>query len=526
MPAAGSIRSTDGQVSRWGVAATTLGVALILVVTLFPYDFTSSHGAVTVTYSPHISPDDTSAQFPSILSTVIDCLNNVLLFAPLGFALACLTRNGRFRGWRRLCAICVGGACISLGAESLQLLLPSRLPSLRDVLANTLGTLFGLVVFSFWGEQLLVKASSLPGRLRGVLTPRAVTIAFVVYAAAILVVAIPLQREAGLRNWNETFPLLIGNERTGNRPWRGIVYDLQIMDRALEAREVPRGFPERGLFPLLNGPPLVSYQWRNGQMFQAQAEDLPELVWKAKPPQPRRQDGLVLDGTAWLEMTSPPSSLIQRLKATSQFSLSTVIATSDPTQRGPARIVSLSADPYRRNFTLGQEGSHLVFRLRTPITGENGMKPELIAPHIFSDTRPHHIVITYDGTSLVLFVDGLRHPHAVELTPGATIFSHFMPLNPYDLRGYNTVYYGLMFIPIGILATLIGELMRRQSVVIIFVGWAGVLLIPLFLEILLSNLSGRSVSLHNVIISVLLVSAPPIFWSAYSRLTHQSVRAA
>jgi outer membrane protein assembly factor BamB len=50
--------------------------------------------------------------------------------------------------------------------------------------------------------------------------------------------------------------------------------------------------------------------------------------------------------------------------------------TDDARQTGPARILTFSSDPYHRNFTLGQEGDRVVFRLRTPETGENGMNPE------------------------------------------------------------------------------------------------------------------------------------------------------
>jgi len=39
------------------------------------------------------------------------------------------------------------------------------------------------------------------------------------------------------------------------------------------------------------------------------------------------------------------------------LTLSTTVATADTAQTGPGRIVSLSSDPYYRNFTLGQRNS-------------------------------------------------------------------------------------------------------------------------------------------------------------------------
>jgi len=511
----------------WGFGLTISSIALILVVTLFPYDFPSDNLPRALIYAPDTLPDHTSTVHPKILNTLLDFLSNVILFVPLGFGLTCLTWNRGLQGLKRLLVISVAGACLSLTAESLQLFLPSRLPSVVDTLANTLGTGLGVQVFSFWGKALVGTVSTLPWRLGQVFTLRFATIAFVGYTAAILLGAIPLQRETSLKNWDEGFPLIVGNERTGNRPWRGILYGIQIMDRAIDAREVPQGFPKSGLFPMFSGPLLFSYQWQNVQRFQAQTGDIPEFVWKPESRRGREEDGLVLDGREYLEMISPPRSLIRRLKETSQFTLSTVIATSNITQRGPARIVSLSADPDRRNFTLGQEGSHLVFRLRTPITGENGMKPELVAPNVFADTKPHHIVVTYDGSNLLLYVDGSRHPHSIELTPGATIFSYLEYLNVYDLKGYKIVYYGLSLLPLGFLATRIAELIRRTSVALMTLATCmTVLFIPFILEVLLSNVSGRPFRVHYLVVGVIFMATPLVFFHAYSRLARGSVHAA
>jgi len=516
----------DERLGRWGLAITPFSIALILVVTLFPYDFLSPHMASALIYRPQLLPDHTSAAHPNMLHAVLDFLGNVILFVPLGFGLTCLTWTKRWQRLKQLLVITVAGACLSLIVESLQLFLPSRVASMLDILANTLGTLLGVVLFSLWGEVLVDEASTLPERVGHLFTLRLVTIAFVAYAVTILLGAIPLQRGTSLKNWDEGFLLLVGNERTGDRPWRGMVYAIQIMDRAIESRELPRRFPESGLFPSFSGPLLVSYRWRNVQGFEAQAVDVPELVWKPESPRGQDEDGLVLDGRTWMETTSPPRSLIRRLKQRSQFTLSSVIATSNTAQGGPARIVSLSADPDRRNFTLGQEGSDLVFRLRTPVTGENGMKPELIAPNVFPDTKPHHIVITYDGSNLVLYVDGFRHPHGVELTPGATMFSYFEPLNIYDLKGYKIVYYGLTLLPLGILATVIAELIRRKSVLMALATCIPVLFIPLILEVLLIQVSGRPFQAYNLIVGVMFMATPPVFHRAYSRLSHWSPRAA
>lgn len=68
-----------------------------------------------------------------------DALVNIILFLPLGAALALLARRG---GW-----IVLGGCLLSCAVESAQLLLiPGRDPSIGDVLFNTLGTAAGVAL--------------------------------------------------------------------------------------------------------------------------------------------------------------------------------------------------------------------------------------------------------------------------------------------------------------------------------------------------------------------------------------------
>lgn len=93
-------------------------------------------------------------------------------------------------------------------------------------------------------------------------------------------------------------------------------------------------------------------------------------------------------------------------KSTNELTLELMLQTGDLGQDGPARIFSFSEDPYRRNFTIGQERSELRFRLRTPRTGENGMNPEsrigqLRAGEIL------HLLVTYRDGQLRAFLNGV-----------------------------------------------------------------------------------------------------------------------
>lgn len=65
-----------------------------------------------------------------------------------------------------------------------------------------------------------------------------------------------------------------------------------------------------------------------------------------------------------------------------ELSLRMRIRSAEPVQLGPARIFTISADPWFRNLTLGQEDHDLILRLRTPATSLNGI-PQYVLPDVF-----------------------------------------------------------------------------------------------------------------------------------------------
>ncbi|MGD9311244.1 MAG: hypothetical protein PVG51_19040, partial [Desulfosarcina sp.] len=78
------------------------------------------------------------------------------------------------------------------------------------------------------------------------------------------------------------------------------------------------------------------------------------------------------------------------------FSLEVWLLPANNIQGGPARIVSYSLNPNYRNFTLGQDGSDLIMRLRTNNTNLNGTEPHLVVENVFSQPKPLHIVVSYN----------------------------------------------------------------------------------------------------------------------------------
>lgn len=81
-----------------------------------------------------------------------DVLGNVVLFVPLGLALAGATGAGRPAGVRLATAGGLG-AGLSVTVEGIQLLVPGRATDVDDVIFNTLGALVG-GAFLLVGERL------------------------------------------------------------------------------------------------------------------------------------------------------------------------------------------------------------------------------------------------------------------------------------------------------------------------------------------------------------------------------------
>jgi outer membrane protein assembly factor BamB len=101
------------------------------------------------------------------------------------------------------------------------------------------------------------------------------------------------------------------------------------------------------------------------------------------------------------------AALLDACRKSGQLTVEALLTPANVTQDGPARIVTFSADAYRRNFTLGQERDSLVLRLRTPQTGENGMNPEVALTRLAPGRRVH-VVVSYSPGRLACYVDGRR----------------------------------------------------------------------------------------------------------------------
>ena len=207
------------------------------------------------------------------------------------------------------------------------------------------------------------------------------------------------------------------------------------------------GFPGSDHNPLqLAGDLEMSLQWEN-----TDATETPG------------SSGVRLDGAGWLQSTQPAAALTGSLQRANRFTLDLVITVTDTVQQGPARILSLSRDPWHRNLTLGQDGSSLVVRLRTPFSGENGTHPALVIDNCFAADREQKIRVAYDGRRLVVRDGDHRILGRLELRYGAALCRGLFHFDYYDQAGYRLAYFGLLILPLVVLVLGWGWGHRRST---------------------------------------------------------------
>lgn len=290
-----------------------------------------------------------------------DFVENMLLFVPLGAAL-----------WRRhTTAVLIYATLLSVGAETIQLWSFERYSSPYDVISNVLGALAGAQAWRRFASSRETNPVTLN-----------VTRAWI--AAALLAITLLLvlwnlpTRSSAISTWDTTYPLLLGNERTGDRAWRGTISTLTLLPSALTHAE-SRALSTPG------------------------ANEMAKRETAYVAPSP-----FVLDGGAGVVLSDNASqTFAEQAKRNNAFTVITRFETASLFQEGPARLVTFSTDPFHRNFDLGQEGRTLVFRIRTPITGLNGFDFQTVTAPLLQARKSTRVVASYDGAVARIYMDGV-----------------------------------------------------------------------------------------------------------------------
>ena len=172
---------------------------------------------------------------------------------------------------------------------------------------------------------------------------------------------------------------------------------MRIYNRALDATQVSN---------LYNGLPIGPGAGPGTVVLDTSGYSAPLDLTIAEPADIQWLAGTGLHVIADTKIVSPgpATKLFNALTATNKMTLEAIFTPQDVSQGGPARIVSYSADPSVRNFTLGQSQTRYDQRLRTTTTSSNGI-PSTTSDYVLT-TAPQHVVVTYNGGEVRLYRNG------------------------------------------------------------------------------------------------------------------------
>lgn len=123
----------------------------------------------------------------------------------------------------------------------------------------------------------------------------------------------------------------------------------------------------------------------------------------------RRSKGtLEVFGKTIIRSDKPPSRIIEMVRRSGELTIEAWIRPANTSQKGPARIVTLSRSGTERNFTLGQDGDKYDVRFRTSTTSANGI-PSLTAESRSATVELTHVVYTRDRTGKAkIYINGKK----------------------------------------------------------------------------------------------------------------------
>jgi hypothetical protein len=281
-----------------------------------------------------------------------DVVQNFVLYMPLGIALR------RWSVWR----VAIVAGALSFLIESAQVWQLGRFASPVDLGINLAGAVVAAALSRRFGDS---SAGSGCACVRITASSWSVVGALGLVVLAGLSTFPKVQAASSLPNWNTSYPLLLGNERTSGRPWRGRIEETEVF--------VP-----------------------------ASLRDSAKSAFSYRPTGRISLDG----GPAIALPTDAAKSFAEAAIGARAFGVRLTIATADIGQSGPARLISFSSDTLNRNFDLGQSGRRLIFRIRTPVSGSNGEEHRAESAPVLAVGRSIAVLARYDGSVARIYVDG------------------------------------------------------------------------------------------------------------------------
>jgi glycopeptide antibiotics resistance protein len=484
---------------RWSLKLLLASVLLVLICTLYPFNFAVGES----------NPLKQVAIGFTNRTNLQDLLANVILFIPLGFSVASLLHSANLRSIDKLAIVLSTGAALSSMVELLQVFLPARTPTYSDVLTNVMGAGLGWLGFQLGGIPLFTRMSrwmDVFSRWEKKLTQGQLLITF--FGATLLTFGTAVALQTGtLSNWNSAYPMILGNNQSGQRAWEGTIATVLIADRAVSGLEANR-LLAGNVSAVFNASSLLSIYAVSGRApYRDQTGLSPDLIWRGQPPLAATVPPLTPNH--WLATDGAVTGMNQRLTQSSEFTLVTTVTPATLNHNYFARFLSIAASPNEYNLVLGQVGQLLFFWLRTTRNAAVNQMPNGFIGGIFTVGMPRKLVLTYAGLSVRLYTDASPVPYTFDLTS----------------VNYRIGLLSLIFAPLGMILALIAKRLQQPLPLQIILIGSAVVLLPYLLEVALVWQSGRSVSRSNLLLgNLVLLSVLLMFRRWPQQLNPRSAR--
>jgi glycopeptide antibiotics resistance protein len=367
-------------------AATLGSVALISAATLFPFDFDFRR----------VSLWEYFQSFRYFPSSFRDVPENLLLFFPAGYCIAALLSRSTAGLSHLLFRTGCAAFFVTLLVETLQLFLPSRVSNVSDLLANTCGAVLG--ANGFW--ILRSRRYCMEQFAQGFPVRIGVVIVVVTFLMGTLLLAF-LNWGMHPREWDPSYKLACGNELTGDRPWRGSLADILIMDEAVEPFQASQIIA--GNVPISLSNAVVAAYALKGPVPLSDSAGRSPALFPVSRPFLQGDDYTNLDSGSWLSSKTGMAEVSARVNRAKEFTIAFTVATTAVAQSGPGRIITISENTDRRNITVGQEGSDLVLRWRSPLQGANGSSAQARFHDVFEKFGSQRLVLTLNSAAARLY---------------------------------------------------------------------------------------------------------------------------
>ncbi len=378
-----------------------LWVCAVIAFTLAPFD---------IVFSPQGFADRIRQVFqPADSLNFFKDAAHVISFTVLGTLVASVytTVPSKSEFFRPMVIGFIG--CLLL--EAAQLFLLGRHARITDFLLNIAGFAFGLL----WTNRTTFGRNAGEGLQHLLRRPSLEIPILGCMVAAWLGIGLTPLFGALTMSWDKTFPLLIGNEVGGTRPWLGELQYVDFYAEALSPRAVSV-LNGRSVESEIAGVPqtpdlLAGYNFKNDRSEELRPTgelQSPALALRIPTEVEKSTNGINLIKPTTLRSYGPAATLTNRVASSGSFSIELVLRPENLIQKGPARFVTVSSGVAERNFMLGQSVTDVVFRVRNRLNGPNGGVYQLVATNVL-DKSFQHIVAT-SRSRRIDFVRGRNGP--------------------------------------------------------------------------------------------------------------------